>query len=84
MRHYSHQVLSVFGNTGKEVGMVVDHSGLQRAGKLASTLAHYAGRFQFRLLPAHCGHHLNPLEGFWRVLKDAIGARRCFRGLTQL
>jgi hypothetical protein len=84
LRHYIHQVMRVFGNTGKEVVMVVDRSGIHRAGKLASTLAHYAGRFQFHLLPAHCGHHLNPIEGFWRVMKDAIGAGRCFRDLAQL
>jgi hypothetical protein len=49
LRHYSHQVLSVFGNTGKEVVMVVDRSGIQRAGQLASTLAHYAGHLQCHL-----------------------------------
>jgi hypothetical protein len=27
---------------------------------------------------------LNPIEGFWRVMKDAIGARRCFPDLPQL
>ncbi len=35
-------------------------------------------------LPAHCGPHLNPIEGFWRVMKDAIGAGRCFPDLHQL
>jgi transposase len=84
LRQYIHQVMRVFGNTGKEVVRVVDRSGIHRAGKLASTLAHYAGRFQFYLLPAHCGHHLNPIEGFWRVMKEAIGAGRCFRDLAQL
>lgn len=34
-------------------------------------------------LPAHCGHHLNLIEGFWRVMKDAIGASRCFPDLHQ-
>jgi hypothetical protein len=83
-RQYIHQVMGVFGKTGKEVVMVVDRSGIHRAGKLASTLAHYEGQFQCHLLPAHCGHHLNPIEGFWRVMKDAIGAGRCFGALTQL
>jgi hypothetical protein len=84
LRQYIHQIMHVFGHTGKEVVMVVDRSGIHRAGKLAATLAHYAGRFQFHLLPAHCGHHLNPIEGFWRVMKDAIGAGRCFRDLAHL
>ncbi|ETX04980.1 hypothetical protein [Candidatus Entotheonella palauensis] len=29
-------------------------------------------------LPAHSGHHLNPIEGFWRRMKEVIGADRCF------
>ena len=64
--------------------MVVDRSGIHRARHLASTLAPYKGTLQFHLLPAHCGHHLNPIEGFWRVIKDAINAGRCFRDLRQL
>jgi transposase len=84
LRQYLHQVMHVFGKTGKEVVMVVDRSGIHRAGKLTSTLAHYKGKLQFHLLPVHCGHHLNPIEGFWRVMKDAIGAGRCFRDLAQL
>jgi hypothetical protein len=83
-RQYLHQVMKVFGNTGKDGVMVVDRRGIHRAGKLASTLAHYKGQLQFQLLPAHCGHHLNPIEGFWRVMKDAIGAGRCFPDLHQL
>jgi hypothetical protein len=83
-RQYIHQVMGIFRNTGKEVVMVVDRSGIHRAGKLASTLAHYEGQFQLHLLPARCGHHLNPIEGFWRVMKDRIGAGRCFPALQQL
>jgi hypothetical protein len=84
LRQYMHQVMGIFGKTGKEVVMVFDRSGIHRAKKLASTLAHYDGQLQFSLLPAHCGHHLNPIEGFWRVMKDAIGAGRCLGDLTQL
>src|SRR5262245_45590643 len=54
--------MHVFGTTDKEVMTVVDRSGIHRAKKVASTLAHYAEQFQFHLLSAHCGHHLNPLE----------------------
>jgi len=84
LRQYLHQVMHIFGKTDKDVVMVVDRSGIHRAKKLASTLAHYDGQLQFHLLPAHCGHHLNPIEGFWRVMKDTIGAGRCFRTLHQL
>ena len=70
--------MATFGPTGKEVVMVVDRSGLHRAHTLASTLAHWQGRFRLQCLPARGGYHLNPMEGFWRVLKDKIGAGRCF------
>src|SRR5215470_15493259 len=40
-RQYLHQVMHVFGKTGKEVVMVVDRSGIHRAHKLDVTLAHY-------------------------------------------
>jgi DDE superfamily endonuclease len=83
-RQYIPQVMATFGPTGKEVVMVVDRSGIHRAHTLASTLAHWHGRFRLQFLPARCGHHLNPIEGFWRVLKDKIGAGRCLPDLQQL
>jgi transposase len=84
LRQYIHQVMATFRRTGKEVVMVVDRSGIHRAHKLDTTLAHYYDKFRFHFLPAHCGHHLNPIEGFWRVRKDAIGAGRCFADLHRL
>lgn len=83
-RQYIHQIMQVFGSSGKEVVMVVDRSGIHRAHKLDATLAHYQGKFRLKLLPAHRGHHLNPMEGFWRAMKDAIGAGRCVSDLQQL
>src|SRR5262249_31836058 len=70
--------------TGTEVVMVVDRSGVHRAHKLDTTFAHDDGTLRFHFLPAHCGHHLNPIEGFWRVMKDCIGAGRCFAHLPLL
>jgi transposase len=84
LRHYLHQVMATFRKTGKDVVMVVDRSGIHRAHKLDTTFDHYAGKLRLHFLPAHCGHHLNPIEGFWRVMKDAIGAGRCFSALQQL
>src|SRR5207302_6599676 len=84
LRQYLHQVMATFSKTDKEVVMVVDRSGIHRAHKLDATLAHYHGTLRFHFLPAHCGHHLNPIEGFWRVMKGAIGPRRCFGDLGQL
>jgi transposase len=83
-RQYIHHVMARFGHTGKEVVMVADRSGIHRAHKLASTLTHWHEQFRLHLLSAHCGHHLNPIEGFWRVMKDRIGAGRCFADLQQL
>jgi hypothetical protein len=84
LRQYIHQVMATFSKTGKDVVMVVDRSGIHRAHKLDATLDHYHGTFRFHCLPAHCGHHLNPIEGFWRVMKDTIGAGRCFADLHLL
>jgi IS1 family transposase len=42
-RQYRHHVLAIFAKPGKAVVMVVDRSGLQRAGQLVSTLAHDVG-----------------------------------------
>jgi transposase len=84
LRQYLHQVMATFQKTGKEVVMVVDRSGLHRAHKLNETLDHSRGTCRLHFFPAHCGHHLNPIEGFWRVLKDAIGAGRCWRDLPTL
>ena len=83
-RQYLQPVMATFSTTGKEVVMVVERSGIQRAHKLDATLDHYQGKFRLHFLPAHGGHHLNPIEGFWRVRKDAIGAGRCFPDLPQL
>ena len=83
-RPYLHQVMAVFSTTGTEVVRVVDRSGSHRAHKLDAPLDHDHGTFRCHCLPAHCGHHLNPIEGFWRVMKDTIGAGRCFGNLQQL
>ena len=64
-RQYIHQVMASFGKTGKEVVMVADRSGIHRAHKLASTLAHWHEPFRLHLLPARGGHRLNPMQQ-WR------------------
>src|SRR5438067_3317720 len=84
VRQYRHHVMATLRKTNKEVVMVVDRSGIHRAHKLDTTFDHYHGKLRFHCLPAHCGHHLNPSEGFWRVMKDRIGAGRCFADLHQL
>ena len=84
LRQYIHQVRAVFSTTGQEVVMVVDRSGIHRAHKLDATLEHSHDTFRFHVFPAHCGHHRNPIEGFWRVRKDTIGAGRCFGDLPPL
>ena len=84
LRQYIHQVMAAFRTTGKEVVMVVDRSGIHRAHKLDATLAHYHDKCRFHCLPAYCGHHLNPMDGFWRVMQDTIGAGRCLPDLHQL
>jgi hypothetical protein len=79
-----HQVMAIFRKTEKEVVRGVDRSGLLRAHKLDATVDHYHGKLRWHFLPAHCGHPLNPIEGFWPVMKDTIGAGWCFGDLQQL
>jgi DDE superfamily endonuclease len=64
LRQYMHHVMAVFRKTGKEVVMVVDRSGIHRAHKLNATFDHDHDKFRFHFFPAHCGHHLHPIEGF--------------------
>jgi transposase len=84
LRQSLHHVMATFSKTGKQVVMVVDRSGIHRAHTLDTTFDHYDGKVRFHFLPAPCGHHLNPIEGFWRVMKDALGAGRCFADLHLL
>jgi DDE superfamily endonuclease len=83
-RQYLHQVMATLSKTKNEVGMVVDRRGIHRAHKLDATLDHYQGKWRCHFLPAPCGHHRNPIDGFGRVMKDAIGAGRCWRDLPAL
>jgi hypothetical protein len=83
-RQYIHHVMATFQKTEQEGVRVVDRSGMHRAHQLDATLDHSHDKFRFHLLPAHCGHHLHPIEGFWRVRKDTIGAGRCVGDLPQL
>ena len=62
--------MSVFGATNQKVVMVTDRSGIHRAHKLAPTLTIIRIKFELHFLPAHSGHHLNPIEGFWRRMKE--------------
>src|SRR5215831_1556714 len=45
-RQYIHHIMALFGHTGPPVVMVVDRSGIHRAHKLASTLAHWQKPFR--------------------------------------
>jgi hypothetical protein len=62
LRPSIHQVMATCGTTDQEVVRVGDRRGLHRAPKLASPLEHWHGRLRFHRLPAHCGHHLNPID----------------------
>jgi hypothetical protein len=79
-RPYIHPLMALFGHTGKEVVMVVDRSGIHRAHKLASTLAHWHKQFRLHLLPAHCGHHLNPIEPYSDTFRAYSSNTRIYGG----
>ena len=59
-RQYIHQVMHIFGPTGKKVVMVVDRSGIHRARKLASTLEHYKDKFESLNLRQSVGESPRP------------------------
>jgi hypothetical protein len=84
LRQYLHQIMATFRTTQQEVVLVVDRSGIHRAHKLDAPLDHSHGTLRFHCLPAHCGHHLNPIEGFWRVMKNRLGAGRYVADLHPL
>ena len=71
-RQYIHQIMQVLGSSGKEVVMVTDRSGTHRSHQLDATLKPYQDKFRLKFLPAHSGHHLNPMEGFWRARKRPL------------
>jgi hypothetical protein len=64
--------------------MVVERRGIHRAHTLDATRDHSQGKWRFHGFPAPCGPHLHPSAGFWRVMKDALGAGRCLPDLPPL
>ena len=79
-----HHVLATCRNTGTAVVLVVERRGRHRAPKLDAPLAPDHHTLRCPVCPAHGGPHRNPLEGLWRVRKDALGAGRCVGDLQQL
>jgi hypothetical protein len=84
LRQSLQQGMAPCSTTGTDVVMGVERSGSHRAHTLDTTFDHDDGKGRCHFLPAHGGHHLNPLEGFWRVMQDDIGAGRCFATLHLL
>ena len=82
-RQYIHQGMRLLGATQQKGVLVVDRSGMHRARTLASTRDHYKDKCAWHCFPAPSGHHLNPIEGFWRRMKEGIGAGRCCEHLHQ-
>ncbi len=83
MCQYLHHGMATCGTTATEVVMIVNWSSIHRATKRASTLEHGHGQWRCHCLPAPGGHHLNPMEGIWRVTKDTRGTGRCSAGLPR-
>ena len=84
LRQYIHQGIALFRPTKQELVMVVDRSGSHRAPKLDAPLGQSHGTCRFHCFPARCGPHLNPIAGFWRAMKEAIGAGRGVSDLQRL
>jgi len=84
LRQEMPHVMAPCSKRGTEGVMVVDRRGSHRAHQLDVPLAPYHKTWRCHCFPAHGGHHLNPIEGVWRVMKDPIGAGRWFTDLRQL
>ena len=54
---------------------------LQKASSMAWRMVKCTSETRPHFLPAHCGPQLKPIAGFWRVLKDCMGAERCCANL---
>ena len=63
--------------------MVVDRSGIHQAPQLDTTRNHSPGTLRRHGFPAHGGPPLHPIDGFWRVMEDAMGAGRGFHERVQ-
>jgi hypothetical protein len=61
--------------------MGVERRGIHRTHTLETTCDHDDGQCRCHCLPAHGGPPLHPLAGFWRVMKDGMGAGRCLANL---
>jgi hypothetical protein len=83
-RQSLHQVMAPVRKTAQEGVRGVERRGSHRAHKLDAPLDHDRGQGRLHCFPAHCGPHLNPIEGVWRVRKEAMGAGRGFGALPQL
>jgi hypothetical protein len=83
-RPYRQHVRATCRNTDPAVVLVVERRGLPRAQKRESPGDPDHGTLRVHFFPAHCGHHLNPMAGFWRVMQEASGAGRGFADLQRL
>lgn len=81
---YLNNLLIRLGKQGKEIVLVHDGSGIHKAEKIKKFLEKNKGRIREFKLPAHSGHRLNVMEGFWKVLKDRVNARKSYEDLHLL
>jgi len=81
-KQFLYQVTAAF--KGKKIVMILDNCKIHKAKILDPLLEKWEGKFELYFLPPHAGHLLNPIEGFWHALKDAIGAGRSFDHIQEL
>jgi transposase len=83
-KQFLYQIIHCYKNENKKIVMILDLSWIHKAKTLKSFLALYQDKFEFYFLPAHSGHHLNVIEGFWHPVKEAIGSNRSYSDIHAL
>jgi transposase len=67
----------------QKVLLVLDRASFHRSGASLAALSLFEHRVRVIWLPSYCAE-LNPIERFWRQLKDLACANRLWSGLEEL
>lgn len=70
-------------DTDKPIVLVMDNASYHKSQLSQAMLAYFEARSMTVWLPAYCSE-LNPIERFWRHLKDKACANRLFKSIDEL
>lgn len=81
---YLYQMLAQLGKKGKEIVLVQDNSKIHKSKRVNRFLEKNKGKLRIYYLPERAGHRLNPIEGFWKVLKGKVNVGTSYESLHLL